>query len=473
MALAATATLSTPDLEPYQVAMIPSARDDVAAVSYPILYDIAVTVDLSGEQPILHAVQEMTYVNTEDAPMDEVYFILHPNAPGRGGSLNVEGLAVDGVSRAPAYELDRFALRVDLGRGIPPGQTAQIAMTYTVTVPSGNHYNYGTFNYQDNVLTLANFYPMLAVYDDHWNLEIPPGYGDPAFSETSLFRVSLTVPGEMVVAMSGTTIDRRQNDDGTVTLTALSGPMREFMIAMSPDFEVASDIQGDTIINSYYKNGDEEGGALVLQYIIDSLRIYNRDFGVYPFAELDIVEAPVTAGGVEYPGLILMAASRYGMEGDTFEFAAVHETIHQWWYSVVGNDQVDTPWLDESLTNYSTVFYYQAVYNRQAAEGVIQQRFRNKYEEALAAGRDQVVGQPVSAFTAKDYGTIVYGKGPLFFHALRERVGDAVYLDIMRAYYQDRKYKIATPEDFLRVAEAVSGQNIHDLYEQWILTAQD
>lgn len=454
------------------MAMIPSARSDVATVSYPIFYDITATVDLSGGQPILHAVQEMTYVNTENAPMDEVYFILHPNAPGRGGSLDVEGLTVDGVSRAPLYEQDRFALCVDLGRAISPGQTAQIVMTYTVTVPSGNHYNYGTFNYQDNVLTLANFYPMLAVYDDHWNLEMPPSYGDPAFSETSLFRVSLTVPDDMVVAMSGTTIDRQQNADGTVTLTALSGPMREFMIAMSPDFEVVSSTLGDTTIHSYYKAGDAEGGALVLQYVRDSLRIYNRDFGTYPFAELDIVEAPVTAGGVEYPGLILMAASRYGMEGDIFEFAAVHEAIHQWWYSVVGNDQVDVPWLDESLTNYSTVFYYQAVYNRQVAETVIQQRFRAKYEDALAAGRDQVVGRPVAAFTAKDYGTIVYGKGPLFFHALRERVGDATYLDIMRAYYQDRKYQIATPEDFLRVAEAVSGQNIRDLYEQWILGAQ-
>jgi aminopeptidase N len=36
----------------------------------------------------------------------------------------------------------------------------------------------------------------------------------------------------------------------------------------------------------------------------------------------------------------------------------VHETAHQWWYSMVGNDQILEPWLDESLADYSEVVYY-------------------------------------------------------------------------------------------------------------------
>jgi aminopeptidase N len=233
---------------------------------------------------------------------------------------------------------------------------------------------------------------------------------------------------------------------------------------------VISTTVNGTIVNSYYLPEDEAGGERVLRYASDSLRIYNELFGRYPFSELDVVETPTKAGGIEYPGLIVVADRFYERERGFFELVAAHEVAHQWWYSLVGSDQVDEPWLDEALTNYSTVFYYESVYGKEEGESFIKNYFEEAYRKVVEEGRDMAVAQPVAAFSREDYGPIVYGKGPLFFHSLRGEVGDKVYLAIMQEYLRRHKYGIATPESFLEVAEEVSKRELDSLYEEWLLS---
>ncbi|HOU23569.1 MAG TPA: M1 family aminopeptidase, partial [Anaerolineae bacterium] len=69
------------------------------------------------------------------------------------------------------------------------------------------------------------------------------------------------------------------------------------------------------------------------------------------------------------------------------------------------------------------------------------------------------------------YSAIVYGKAALFFQEVRTELGDETFLAILRAYLNDRRYGIARPEDWLRVAEQVSGQDLTGLYSRWILEA--
>jgi aminopeptidase N len=64
---------------------------------------------------------------------------------------------------------------------------------------------------------------------------------------------------------------------------------------------------------------------------------------------------------------------------------------------------------------------------------------------------------------------MVYAKAALFFDALRQQVGDETYREILRQYLARFRWRIATPDDFLRVAESVSGQDLDALYSRWIL----
>ena len=126
-------------------------------------------------------------------------------------------------------------------------------------------------------------------------------------------------------------------------------------------------------VNSYFLPGDEEGGRKALDWAAEALTIYQREFGAYPYRELDIVETATTAGGIEYPGLVVVASRLYSdpKRQTFFESATVHEVAHQWWYNVVGNDQVNHPWLDEALTQYATYRYFQGAYGDAGGQGFI------------------------------------------------------------------------------------------------------
>jgi aminopeptidase N len=225
-------------------------------------------------------------------------------------------------------------------------------------------------------------------------------------------------------------------------------------------------------VNSYYLAEHKEWGEGVLNYARDSLRAYQQSFAPYPFAEFDVVEAPIFGGGMEYPGLIMLDQLHYEHGGEYLEFLTAHEVAHQWWYSVVGNDQVNLPWLDESLSNFSIVYYYEHTYDRGRADLAFDSFVARRYENLTPEGQNVAVQQPVDAFDPDEYGAIVYGKGAVFFYQLRQALGDDVFLAVLRQYYQDRQYKLATGDDLLRVAEQISGQELDDMYEQWILGAE-
>jgi hypothetical protein len=472
-----TSEVDFADLTPYRQAMLPQYGADVDTVAAmgATRYSLEVALELPPDElpgsagALLKGVEQIRYTNTEAVPLAEIYFRLYPNLSGYDGKMTVETVMVDGQLVQPELQADNSALRVPLAQPLTPGAVTDINLIYQADVPAQTRQGYNIFSASENTIALAGFYPTIAVYDETgWNIEIPPSYGDATYLDTSLYRVELTVPEPLVVAASGSLLKSIPNADGTKTLSLASGPMRDFYIAARADFKVASETVEGTLVNSYYPPELEEGGKLALRYAADSLRVFNQRFGPYPYAELDVAATPTTAGGVEYPGIVVVSQRVYDEPGGFFQFATAHEVAHQWWYGVVGNDQADNPWLDESLTNYSAALYWEAIEGPEEARDIIDTLFFGPYEQVKSQGQDRAVMGRVADFSEGEYGAIVYGKGPLFFHALRQAVGDEAYFKIMQAYYTDYKYKIAQPDDLLRLIEQVSGQDVEPLVETWL-----
>ncbi len=464
------------DLAPYRRAMLPEFAADVDTVAaagasrYYLEVDLDFGGDEAGGQALgLQGLERVLYTNTETVPLTEIYFRLYPNLPGYGGQMDVEQVMVNDQLVQSRLEAGQSVLRLLLAQPLPPGAVADISLTYRANVPTDVKAGYNIFVYTEQTIALAGFYPVIAVYDDEgWNVDVPPPYGDATYLDVSLYQVRLTVPEAMVVAASGSLLASQAQADGTQTLSFASGPMRDFYLAMRPDYQVASELVDGVVVNSYYPPDLTSGGQLALRYAVDSLRVFNQRFGPYPYAEFDLVATPTTAGGVEYPGIVVVSQNIYDQQGGFFQHATVHEVAHQWWYGLVGNDQVDEPWLDESLTNYSTILYWEEVVGPEVAAGIIDSFFVEPYERAKARGHDRAVAGPVSDFSEAEYGIFVYGKGPLFFKVLRQELGDEIFLAIMQTYYTEYKYKIAYPDDLLAVIERVSGREIDLLFEQWI-----
>jgi hypothetical protein len=464
-------------LAPFRQAILPEFAADVDSVATAgaSRYYLEVKLEwpegssLSEDGLHLKGLEQVRYTNTENVPLSEVYFRLYPNLPGYDGKMSIDTVVVDGQPVQPELKAKNSALRVPLRQPLLPGAAADITLSYRAEVPGQTRQGYNIFSASENTIALAGFYPAIAVHDESgWNIEIPPPYGDATYLDTSLYRVELTLPEPLVVAASGSLLQTRSNPDGSQTLSLISGPMRDFYIAARADFAVISQTVEGTVVNSYYPPELAEGGRLALRYAADSLRVFNERFGRYPYAEFDVVATPTRAGGVEYPGVVVVSQWMYDDSGGFFEHATAHEVAHQWWYGMVGNDQVDDPWLDESLTNYSALVYWEVIEGPEHAKEIIKTFYLGPYEQAKSQGLDRTVMGPVADFSESEYGAIVYGKGPLFFNALRQEVGDETYFKIMQTYFTEYKYKIAQPDDLFAVIEQVSGRNVEPLVETWL-----
>ncbi len=431
-------------------------------------YGIELVVDPG--MTIITGHEHVDYTNTEGVPLDVLYLRLFPNAPGYGGAMTVTNVLLDGRPVIPVLELDRSALRLSLDPPVEADAQIELALDFALTVPTDAGPGYRQLGYYDGVLALANAYPIISVYDDEgWNVELAPVHGDAVYSETSFYTVRVTAPADVVLVASGTCAQISLNPGGSAIWTCIAGLMRDFNAILGADYQVESQIVDGVTVNSVFYSSHREGGEWVLDCAAEAVRLFNTRFGPYPFAELDVVETPTRAGGIEYPGLVVINSSYYGTLGGQMEWVVVHEVAHQWWYSLVGNDQVDEPWLDEALAQYSTLLYYEDRYGSDMAADLLEHVFRRPYEGLLDSGRDVPAGLPVAAYNLEDYGTVVYRKAPLYFHALRQEVGDDDFWEILQAYFALHRYGVATPEDWLAAVEMTTGDKHLALYERWIM----
>ncbi len=463
------------DWSQYAVALRPAARqgldpalDPAAGALLAGMTQYSLTVTLAPDLTRLAGAARIRYTNREDAPLAAVYLHLFPNLWNDG--MTVSDVQAGGRSAAFTLESDDDLLKVPLAESLRPGDAVELALRFAEPIPAnGDVGNYGEFAYLDNVLALAHFYPTVVVYDRGagWHTETPATQGDVIYHDASLYDVALTLSVTMTVAATGATLGRVENGDGTATWRLVGGPLRDFNVIASGRFETVSEPVGDVKVNSYFLPEHAAGGKQALSWAVAAMRTYETAFGAYPYGELDVTETGTSAGGIEYPGLVVVASNLYDdpTRQSFFESATVHEVAHQWWYNVVGNDQVNAPWLDESLAQYATYLYFRDVYGTEGGQSFVnalnQRWARVNYEE-------KAIGLPVAAYEGSEYGALVYGRGALFFLALRDRIGEKVMAALLRRYYAEYAWRIATTDGFRKLAEEVSGQDLGELFKKWV-----
>ncbi|MGE5140712.1 MAG: M1 family metallopeptidase [Rudaea sp.] len=468
MASQPAATLQ-PGSESFAADLRPEFKNDISLVPGASTYRMS--MQLSPALDSVTGSESVTFTNRTGSPLNEVYFRLFANYPETGGRIQVSGLRVDGASAQPVLEVQDTALKVPLAAPLAADRQVRLDLDFAITVPISTTGHYADFTNTDGILTLPTVYPLIPAHDAKgWHIELPPDYGDLVYSDSSFYDVTITAPLTTTVIASGSAVDTRENGS-LKTWHYLAGPMRDFNIDASALFKRASTQLEDIQINSYFLAQDETVGQNVLRWATDSIAEYQKRIGPYPFKEFSAVETPTRAGGIEYPGVIVLPKQIYAQsrQSQTLEFNVAHEVGHQWWYSVVGDDQVNTPWMDEALTQYTAYIYEQDLHGSRAGDFVKQQVFQSRYDTAVKDGRDAPVGLPVSSYTDVQYSEIVYGKGPLFFDLVRKQMGDEKFFQFLQTYYHQYKYKVATPDDMLRVMEQVGGASVMPLYNQWIL----
>ena len=450
------------DRSPFQSGLIESEQPILNELPGASVYhiDFKISEDLGQ----IAGTEEILYTNQEQEPLSEIYFRLFPSLA--RGTASLAALTVDKHPVEPAYELQNSAVRVQLPTVLMPGEQAVISMEFEIQIPRGEGGNYGTFGYSEEVLALAHFYPLIPAYDDEgWNIEIAPPIGDVVYADSSFYLVRVTAPATQTLVASGVEIDRTSNNKQQTVMYA-AGPMRDFYLAASSRYTVTTESVGETTIYSYAPVELADGAGRASQFAVNALESFNTRFGLYPFTEFDMVSTTTSALGVEYPGIVALLIELYDEpDAALLESVVAHEVGHQWFYSVVGNDQVDEPWLDEALTQYVTLLYYADVYGPSGAAG-----FRGSLERrwARVGEADIAIGMPVSDYSAAEYSSIVYGRGPLFFERLAETMGPKPFARFLTDYYQSHKWGIATKDGVKHLAEQSCDCDLTSLFETWV-----
>ena len=454
--------------------LVRSAQDALHGLPGATVYDI----DLKIAQDLgsLRGHQGVCYTNQESEPLAEVVFRLFPNL--LGGAATVSEVQVDGEAVEPTLELADSALWVPLADQLQPGQSVVIGMDFQVDVAQEMASSYGLFGLFDGVLSLHEVYPAIPVYDDEgWNVELPPRRGDITFYDAAFYTVQVTAPARLVVVASGVEVARAEDNDRQ-TLTFAAGPARGFYLTAGEEYVVVSETVGETTVNSYALVGQESGADLALQFATSALESYNERFGAYPYTELDVVSTPMMALGMEYPGIVAVTNDLYDPDGEIrgvpapmmMEGTVSHEVAHQWFYNVVGNDQIDEPWLDEALVQYVTGLYYLDTYGEpgyQGWRGSWVDRW-NRVDQA-----EIPIGLPVRAYEDGAYGAIVYGRGPLFIEALAKSMGQETFDAFLRDYYQSHAWDIGTGEAFRTLAEQHCQSDLSSLFQHFVYGESD
>ncbi|HEY3290519.1 MAG TPA: M1 family metallopeptidase [Anaerolineae bacterium] len=476
--------------------MLPSFKHDISLFTDATKYDIDLTIDPDGQR--VHGTESIRYTNRMSSALAEVMLRLFPNTSYLGGSMSVENVRIDGIP-VPAIPqtrplaandgtvsgliTDTSILSVALPSPPTAGSHVTLTLQYEISIPQQSVSGYRTFGWADQILSLPDAYAMVPVRDqDGWHVDMTPDYGDIVFAEAAQYNVRITAPLDMVIVATGrcdsAPLEPRQFENGDTSRyfavnTCFAAPVRDFAIHASRMYQVMTNtIQtfgGEVTVSSYFVNGNRPVAMRVLDEASKALLFYENRFGAYPYSEFKVFASTTTAGGIEYPMVAGILDSVYGADPTYLEWMVAHEVAHQWWYGIVGSDQINEPWLDESLAQYSALLYMEYIYGKDFAAVQHDIRFSQRYRAEYNAGIDVPVDQATSEFDRGLYFPIIYGKGPLFYDEVRRYVGDASFTNWLRTYFEHNRYGIAHKASLLSAADDVGiGLIVRSMFDKWM-----
>lgn len=366
------------------------------------------------------------------------------------GHINVTRVAVSGAQSIPnIIGDDANVLAVMLPQPLLPNQTTRIEIDYVVQLANIAH----RLGYTDRVVNLGNFYPVPVIFDEGtWMTNTYSYNGDPFFNALHNFNVTLTKPSKYIMASSGVVI-REQTTDTTRTTTVRSYAIRDWAASLSPHFETLTRIVDRVAVNYYFL--DDVDPLRSLETSIRSLRTFSRLFVRYPYKQLSVVQTDFLHGGMEFGEIVFISTQI--TEREEIDRVIIHEIAHQWWYGIIGNDQVRTAWIDEGLAEFSTLLFY----DENPDFGINRTDYINTFRNNFATFARLVHGvggtlntnmnRELHAFSNQyEYVFMTYVRGMLLFVDLEKVIGHNAMRASLRHLAQEHKFGILTPDCVVR-----------------------
>lgn len=454
-----TALTSTPELPPTETLLPPTPTQSPTAFPITARPSYSITAVLDYSWRTLDVKQEIIYPNPSNNSISELELVVQPNW--RPDLFKLTHIMTGDGIQINNYTLEGIHLHALLSQPLLPGDNLHLLLAYEINIPpiqTSEDFQPVPFGYSSRQINLTDWYPFIPPYREGtgWIVHNPWYYGEHLVYPVADFEVNISItnsPDTTVIAASA--LDTGDNNLHRYQLVGA----RNFVWSASHEYKVLREQIGDTTVLSYSFPYDVAAGEAALRTTVEALTLYNSLFGPYSFKSMTIVEADFNQG-MEYSGLYFLNNAFYGTyDGSNSSYLvtiAAHETAHQWWYGMVGNDQALEPWLDEALCTYSEKIFLE-----------------NLYPEALSWWEDVRVNyyEPTGWIDSTIYNTIgyrayrdaIYLNGARFLDDLRARVGEDVFFQFLKDYLVRYSDQIATKTDFFNVLRDRSRVEIIDL----------
>lgn len=471
--------------------------------------DYEMNIDMNVENFQYTGDQKLVYTNNSPDTLTKVFYHLYFNAfqpgsemdvrsrtiadpdsrvadrilnltPEQQGYLKVKSLTQNG--NALQYEEVGTILEVILEEPILPGETVSFEMEFEGQVPeqirrSGRNTSEGV------ALSMTQWYPKLAEYDfQGWHAD--PYIGREFHGVWGDYEVKISIDktytlGATGVLQNANEIGHGYQDEGVeVEPTAGKKHTWHFKAERVHDFSWAADPEyihdkrtaaDGTVLHFLYKDNPEikENWKNLQAKTEDLLLFFNEHIGPYPWPQYSVIQGG--DGGMEYAMLTLITGERnFG----SLVGVTSHELAHAWFQHLLATNESLHEWMDEGFTSYISAFAMDHVMDNDA-ESALARSYRNVI---FMANSD--FNQPLSTHADRyimnrGYGVNAYSKGAVFLAQLGYIIGEENLSKTLKRYYDKWKFKHPTPNDFIRVAEKVSGAELDWYLLDWTQTTNN
>ncbi len=369
---------------------------------------------------------------------------------------------------------------VNLTTNLEPQKRTEFIIQFNATLPDGGidrANSHGSVYDQSRIYKFASFYPIPCVYDseDGWNTDSYLTTGDPFYFDMAYYNLFINAPNELIIAATGNLEEKLESGATTCYHFNPIYPVREVTFSASRYFQVQSKILNGVNVSTYFLLKDEYlWNNSALNHAENALILYNNSFGLYPYPTLNVVEEYTDFGGMEYPNQVYISESiaSWGypldVERRLLEKIIAHEICHQWWYNLVGNDEIDVGFLDEGLTCWSTDYYGE--YYHGDWEYFQYTRYIDEVRVYYANnGFSSKINQTIyeCIATDTDYYYVAYHKAPLIFEKLRQTIGLTAFLEGLKLYFERHQFEIVILSDIQQAFEDVVGMSLDWFFFPW------
>lgn len=217
----------------------------------------------------------------------------------------------------------------------------------------------------------------------------------------------------------------------------------------------------DKVFRTYLRTQDTQLAERFLKITPAIVERYEKLLGPYPYSEMNVVENIYETG--------------YGMAGFTLLGPSVlrlpflpqssypHEILHNWWGNGVYVKAQDGNWC-EGLTTYLADHYEQGLLKQDPL-------YRLKALMGFSDYVNETSDFPLRKFQGKfdeASQSIGYGKSMMFFHMLKNKIGENNFLAGLGEFYQSHLHSQAGFNDLQVSFEKASGQKLSSFFEAWL-----